>query len=204
MAKERAIYGMAMPLPQLNVNTEKENGIQQYHTLSMEAEAVKIWNEIPLTLQHDHSRIMGNLYSGVSIKVYPHGVFFKYVPDSKRGNRAWRDVQTKRLRHCSVSYRYQTTDDREGNKRLEAIKKVQAPGQEIKASVIWDLLVEEVCLTNSPGQRATFATVDLNDPRLKGISFSTEAESINKPDKSPSASFLTSSSIKTRKYLEGR
>lgn len=162
---EKAIYGLAMNFGQ-GEYWEYDRWTNTFKFESTNFESVTLWKEIILTISHDPSKVLGSTKDDVKIKVTRDGIFFKYVPSTSLGSKAYKDVKQGRLNHCSISYLHRSVRDVKREESLNALGKLMGWKERFVAKKYKEILVEEICLTNEPASKDTFCTTDKNHPLL--------------------------------------
>lgn len=168
---EKAIYGLAADFEAVHVDIKGEE-VEYYH---VEPRTVQYAKNVALTLEHKPKQTITttrNQENGQLILIQKGSLlFFKFTPSTKEGERIYRYVKQKKLRHCSYTFRKLATLRDTKTERKTAW--IMGSGETI---VINHAAVYEICLTNTPRDKNTFVTTDKNHPLLKGIEWKTNVE----------------------------
>ncbi|KIL45007.1 HK97 family phage prohead protease [Jeotgalibacillus soli] len=164
---EMAIYGLAMPFNQFYWNYNSQTNTYELELTNYEV--TELWKEIPLTLEHNKYWTIGRTGKNLSVLLNPAGVFFKLVPDTPESFKAYKDVKEGFLRHCSVTFLRHKSREFVEECKIQSLARIMNLNHNFIVEEHNEVLVHEICLTNSPGNKATFCTTDRNDMRLKGV-----------------------------------
>lgn len=171
MIIEKAIYGLAADFEAVHWDIKGEN-VEYYH---VEPSTVQYAKNVAFTIDHKPKQTITttkNEGNGQLILVQKGSfLFFKFTPTTKDGERIYRYVKLQKLRKCSYIFRKLASFrdvETENNTPI-----VMEPTEKI---VIHHAAVYEICLTNSPRDKTTFCTTDVNHPLLKGINWETNVE----------------------------
>lgn len=167
---EKAIYGMAMPFN--DFYTESDSEKNTYSVDMTNHDAVFFDSKVGITLGHNYFQVFGTTEDGLQIQLTDAGVFFKLTPNCPLGWSVYKKVKRAALRHCSISYRRILTEPNVTKERAvtEAFRSA-GHTDEISVNDLREITVFEVCLTNGPANKLTFCTTNVDDPRLKGLSW---------------------------------
>lgn len=165
---EKAIYGLAADFEAVHWDIKGEN-VEYFH---VEPSTVQYADNIAFTLGHEPKETITTTKdrkNGHLILVQKGSLlFFKFVPTTKNGERFYRYVKQQKLRKCSYIFRKVLSyRDVQNEKKLMW-------AMDFKEKILINHgTVFEICLTNRPRDNTTFCTTDVNDPRLKGINWTT-------------------------------
>lgn len=166
--KEKAIYGLAMPFNIFYKGREQYTDFLQYELTTRES--IQMWIDVKLTLEHDDSRILGTTnQQNLLYVINDSGIYFKCVPNTPMGFRAYEDVKAGLLNYCSVTYLRRCERDYDLEKKMKSFTMLINRTNNFMVKKHVEVLVHEMCITNDPGSKETFCTTNKNDPRLKGI-----------------------------------
>jgi hypothetical protein len=164
---EKAIYGLAMPFNEFYWNYTKLTNTYELELTNYGV--TQLWKAIQLTIDHDRSKILGTTEQDLFVKLHPSGVYFKMVSNTPESFKAYQDVKDGLLRHCSITYLRRMERDYDEENKVISLARVMNWNHNFIVKKHTEVLIDEMCLTNSPGNKATFCTTDKNDPRLKGV-----------------------------------
>lgn len=163
----KAIYGLAMPFDSIYWEYEKLTNTIKIETTNRES--VSLWKEVVLTINHDHSKTFGSTDDNLFLAINDRGVFFKLYPNDRLGYKAYGEVSRKELRHCSITYIRRFSRDLKIDEHAKGLSDCLGWTENIVVNKHDELLIDEICLTNEPGNKDTFCTTNSKDPRLKGV-----------------------------------
>lgn len=164
---DKAIYGLAMAFNQFYGRYDARTNIYKLELPNYEV--TDLWEDITLTLEHNKYLTIGSTRKNLSVLLSPKGLFFRFIPDTPEGLKAYLKVKRGRLRHCSVTYlRRMTRNYSEGDK-INSLARLLDLHQYFTVDEHHEALVHEICLTNTPANPATFCTTDVNHPLLREV-----------------------------------
>ncbi|MEK3736017.1 MULTISPECIES: HK97 family phage prohead protease [Paenibacillus] len=167
---EKAIYGMAMPFNDFYADIDPEKNT--YTVDRTNKSAVYFDIKVGITLGHDYTQVFGTTEDSLQIQLADAGVFFKLTPNSPLGWSVYKKVKRAALRHCSISFRKILTEQNTGEEiRISETIRTMGYTDEIIVHDLREIIVHEVCLTNGPANELTFCTTNVEDPRLKDLSW---------------------------------
>lgn len=166
----KAIYGMSMPFNDFYADIDPEKNT--YLVNRTNKAAVFFDSKVGITLNHDYSQVFGTTEDSLQIQLADAGVFFKLTPNSPLGWSVYKKVKRAALRHCSISFR-KILAEQNTREEIRISETIRTMGytDEIIVHDLREIIVHEVCLTNGPANELTFCTTNVEDPRLKGLSW---------------------------------
>ncbi|WP_238652345.1 HK97 family phage prohead protease [Paenibacillus piscarius] len=167
---ERAIYGMAMPFNDFYAEPNLENNT--YSVERTHRKGVFFDSKIGITLGHDYTQVIGTTVDGLQVQTTEGGVFFKLIPNSPLGWSVYKKVKRAALRHCSISFRKILSEQNAFEEKVcTEIFRSAGYTDEVTVYDLKKIVVHEICLTNGPANELTFCTTNVQDSRLKGLSW---------------------------------
>ncbi|OME02649.1 hypothetical protein BSK54_10345 [Paenibacillus odorifer] len=137
--------------------------------------AVYFDSNVGITLGHDYTQVFRTTEYSLQIQLADAGVFFKLTPNSPLGWSVYKKVKRAALRHCRISFRKILTEQNTREK-IRISKTIRRMGytDEIIVHDLREIIVHEVCLTNGPANELTYCTTNVENTRLKGLSWERE------------------------------
>lgn len=175
LIQPKAIYGLAIHFADHCNYEEHDPETNTFRFFRFEPSSIRSDGLIGITLEHDFGKCLGRTDEGdLSIYITDIGLYFRLIPTTPAAMSAYKRVKRNALRHCSFCCKYEYKNVSR-NTRLEAAAKrklsqfIGSSDDNIVVETLANILLYEICLTNSPANQETFCTTDVHDKRLAGI-----------------------------------
>ncbi|MES1040630.1 HK97 family phage prohead protease [Peribacillus simplex] len=178
--KEKAIYGLASTYGYPVIDHELIPNVYKINT-KLPGSFLIDPLLVVITRNHDYSKEIGWIGldgwtnrkdPNVTLVLNERGLFFKLIPNSPLGLEFYELVKEGLMTQCSITYKaQQATRDYRWEKNLEFLASLRGDTDKYIVHNLSEIIISEICICEQGKNQETFATVNGNDPRLKGIKF---------------------------------